>query len=111
MAAMVYAANSKPGCYTGFFQPKPATMSFKFMDFLAAQQLPGAGSFVAIIKQPHGSSGPTNWKVLEKTTAVSQIPGMRYEYDVVGNLPRPAKWDGRVMTFAVKEAVQFNSIS
>ena len=33
-AALVFASNQKPGCFTGFFQPGPAKRRFNFLEFI-----------------------------------------------------------------------------
>ena len=33
-AAMIYAVNSKPGCYTGFFENSRVKKSFNYLDFI-----------------------------------------------------------------------------
>ena len=44
IAVMVYAANTKASCYTGFWQSVSMYKKFDYVDFLAAQALPGPGS-------------------------------------------------------------------
>ena len=36
LAAMIYASNSKPNCYTGFSQVTTQGRLFKYIDFLCA---------------------------------------------------------------------------
>ena len=36
LAAMIYASNSKPNCYTGFSQVTAPDRPFKYIDFLSA---------------------------------------------------------------------------
>ena len=71
MAAMVFATNAKPYCYTGFWQPVLSGRHFKYLDFLAEQALPGPSSVVTCVIQPHGPAGPTTFLTLEKQTALS----------------------------------------
>ena len=66
IAAMVYAVNAKPGCYTGFWHLIHPKHRFKYMDFLAEQALPGPNSVVHCILQPHGPAGATTFLTLEK---------------------------------------------
>ena len=61
LVAMVYALNSKPGCFTGFCQVKTPGHIFDILDFLAAQALPGPYSFVTCIVQHYGLSGPAQF--------------------------------------------------
>ena len=64
MAAMVYAANSKPSCYTGFYKTINPRGHFKYADFLVAQGLAGPNSVITCVLQPYGPSGPTEFKTL-----------------------------------------------
>jgi len=101
-AAMVYARNQKPGCFTGFVQTGPADREFNYLDFITKQALPGPGSNVHCIIQHHGSSGPTSFITLEKTTPLAQIPALKYTKEVISPLPRPSSWTDRPM---VPEAI------
>ena len=75
---MVYAANAKTGCYTGFWKVAQPGRSFKYQDFLAAKSLAGPQSIVNCVIQTHGAAGPTRFVVVEKETALSEIPGLTY---------------------------------
>ena len=61
VAAMIYASNTKAGCYTGFWQVKNPSAYFKYHEFLAAQALPGPNSRVTCVFQHHGPTGPTRF--------------------------------------------------
>ena len=63
---MIYAVNDKTSCYTGFWHLKIPGKTFKYMDFLAAQAMPGPGSIITVIDQSHGPNGPTTYMTLEK---------------------------------------------
>ena len=78
MVAMVYASNSKPGCFTGFTKVLNPAQKFDYLSFLAAHALPGPNSFITCILQRHGSAGPAQYLKLEKKTAISEIPGLQY---------------------------------
>ena len=71
LVAIVYAVNSKTSCYTGFCQVTTPSNRFDYLDFLAAQALPGPGSFITCVLQHQGTSGPTQYLVLEKKTAIA----------------------------------------
>ena len=79
LMAMVYAANSKPGCFTGFTQIRLPNKTSNYFDFIAARALPGPKSVTTCILQLQGSAGETQYLVLEKWTALSEIPGLRYQ--------------------------------
>ena len=78
MMALIYGTNSKAGCYTGFTQIRAPDRKSNYLDFLAAQALSGPDSIITCILQPHGPVGATKYIVLEKKTALSQIPGLHY---------------------------------
>ena len=99
--AIVYASNAKSSCYTGFTQIRPPRKNFNYLNFLAAQALPGPRSVTTCILQPQGPLGETRYLVLEKQTALSQVPGLRYGLDEMANLPRPASWDSHRLSEAV----------
>ena len=65
---------------------------FDYLDFLAAHALPGPNSVINCILQPHGSAGPTQYLILKKDTAISQIPGLRYGKYMLANIPKPETW-------------------
>ena len=49
LVAMVYAANAKPSCFTGFCQVRTPGRYFNYQEFLAAQALPGPDSVTTCI--------------------------------------------------------------
>ena len=103
---MVYALNSKPGCFTGFCQVKTPGRIFDILDFLAAQALPGPNSFVTCVVQHYGLSGPVQFFVMEKKTALAQIPNLHFGRQAVANLPRPQTWISTKLADATKATVQ-----
>ena len=46
IVAMIFAANSKSGCYTGFYKVAQLGRAFKYHDFLSAVALPGPQSII-----------------------------------------------------------------
>ena len=106
LVAMIYASNDKPGCFTGHLQVRTPDKHFDHMTFIAAHAQPGPGSFVTCIIEPHGNLGFTNYMVLEKTTTLSQIPGLRYRPKLISNLPRPSTWDKAPLTEATLNSVK-----
>ena len=66
MMAIVYAANSKPSCFTGFIQHKTGGRNYHYTDFVAARALPGPDSVVTCVVQSHGPVGRTEYRVLQK---------------------------------------------
>ena len=78
VVAMVYAANSKPGCYTGHWQVAAPRQAFNYVNFLKMQALPGPESIINCIVQPHGPSGVTRFVTVKKLSKLSQIPGLQY---------------------------------
>ena len=103
---MVYALNSKPGCFTGFCQVKTPGRIFDILDFLAAQALPGPNSFVTCVVQHYGLSGPVQFLVMEKKTALAQIPNLHFGRQAVANLPRPQTWISTKLADATKATIQ-----
>ena len=93
IAALIFAANSKPGCFTGFYKVAQPGRVFKYQDFLAAAALPGPQSIINCVIQQYGSAGPAKFVVVEKETALSTIPGLVYQLEAIANLPKPAAWD------------------
>ena len=70
-AAMIYASNQKPGCFTGFVKPGPASQRFDFLNFIKSQALPGPGSLVHCILQHYGPTGPTSFYTMAKRAPLS----------------------------------------
>ncbi len=70
-AAMIYARNQKPGCFTGFFQTGPARQSFNWLNFIKVQALPGPNSIVHCVIQHHGPSGPTSFYTMVKQATLA----------------------------------------
>ena len=64
LMALVYASNSKPGCFTGFTQVRSKGINFNYFEFLAAKALPGPDSITTCILKPHGPVGETRYLVL-----------------------------------------------
>ena len=98
IAAMIYASNSKPGCYTGFWQTKAKASRFQYLNFLAAYQLPGPASRITCIFQEQGTAKNTRFLTLEKQNPLSQIPGFTSFNYAVANLPRPLQWDDKKLS-------------
>ena len=44
--------------------------------------------------------------VLKKQTAISEIPGLRYQAQAVANMPRQATWDDRKLSPAVRQSIR-----
>ena len=107
-AALVYASNQKPGCFTGLFQPGPAKQHFNFLEFIKTQALPGPGSFVNCVVQNYGPHGPTSFYTIEKSTPLSQIPALNYTHEMIAPLPRPLTWDERPLTNAMEHAIHLH---
>ena len=78
LAALIFAQNSKPSCFTGFFQPGQMRSHFNYLDFITTQALPGPGSLIHCIIQHYGPTGPTKFLTMEKMTALAEIPGLKY---------------------------------
>ena len=110
IAAMIYAKNLKTGCYTGFWQVSPPSRNFNYLDFIAAQALPGPGSIINCIIQPHGPGGPTRFLTLEKQTSLSQIPGLRYSFEALANIPKPVTWEEQALTPASLQSIKLKTI-
>ena len=102
LVAMIYAANAKPSCFTGFTRVRTLKRPFDYIDFLTAQVLPGPASFITCIFEPHGKMGSASFTALEKQTALSQIPGLRYRLYMLANLPRPQACNDAVLSLAVR---------
>ena len=66
LVAMIYAANAKSNCFTGFCKVRTPGRYFNYQEFLAAQALPGPDSVTTCILQEHGPTGSTQFLVLEK---------------------------------------------
>ena len=66
LVAMIYAANAKPSCFTGFTRVRTLKRPFDYIDFLTAQVLPGPASFITCIFEPHGKMGSASFTALEK---------------------------------------------
>ena len=45
-AALIYAANDKPGTFCGFFKDIVQHKTFNYQDFIAAYALPGPDSMI-----------------------------------------------------------------
>ena len=99
---MVYAINSQPGHFTGIFKVKAPTQKFNHLDFIAESAFGGANAVVTCIMQSYSNLGPTHYLTIEKRTALSQVPGLRYGLQPLANLPRPASWDNRPLSTAAK---------
>ena len=108
---MVFAVNAKPACYTGFWQLIQPGRRFKYVDFLAEQALPGPGSIITCILQPQGSTGAVEFLTIEKKTALSQIPGLKYRPEVLANLPKPASWDNHKLSESAKQSIIVRALS
>jgi len=65
-AALIYAANDKPGTYSGFFKDLAQTMTFNYQDFIAAHALPGPDSRIQCVRYPNGLSGGSVMIKLDK---------------------------------------------
>ena len=111
IGGMFFSANEKHSCYTAFFQNSPQKYYFKYHDFLRAHALPGAASYVTCIIQFHGPDGPTKFLTLEKSTALSEIPGLAYDYNIVANVPMPISWEKRKLTPAALQSIQLLHIN
>ena len=107
---MIYADNSKPGCFTGFWKPTPPDRWFNFSDFLATQALPGSGSITTCIIQRKGPESPTKFLTIEKRTALAQIPGLTYGLELISSLPKPSSWDNHALSEAAKQAIAMHEI-
>ena len=70
-AALIYAANDKPSCFTGFFQHIPKSGRFDHLDFIAAHALPGPDSKINCIVQKDGPDGEEVRFSLKKSTPLS----------------------------------------
>ena len=64
LMALVYASNSKLGCFNGFTQVRSMDINFNYFEFLAAKALPGPGSITTCILQPYGPVGETRYLML-----------------------------------------------
>ena len=60
--------------------------------------------------QPHGSVGSTQYLVLNKQTALSQIPALHYSAQAMANLPRPNAWDDKKLSLAALSSVKFTTL-
>ena len=110
LVGLIYAVNSKPKCFTGFFQKAPLAGHFKWVDFLASQALPGPDSIVNCVIQRYGPVGPTEFKTVVKRTPLSEIPGIKHSTQENINLPRPPAWDNKKLTLAAKQAVSLSTL-
>ena len=99
---MIYAVNAKPGCFTGFCQVQDPKRKFDSLNFVASHGIPGPNAVVTCIVQQYSNAGPTQYRVIEKQTALSQIPGLRYGTHALANLPRPPTWDDSPLSAAAK---------
>ena len=88
-AALIYAANDKAGCFTGLVRDIPKNGCFNYLDFIAANALPGPYSKINCIIQRDGPGGESVMFSLTKATSLSQIPGLVYRGPPVSSLPRP----------------------
>ena len=111
MVAMIYATNSKASCFTGFNQIIDPKKVFRYDFFLAAHALPGPQSFITCIFQQHGAENHTRFLTIEKKSAFSQVPGLKYESYVLANVPRPSTWLNTEMSEYQRQAVKFNPIA
>ena len=71
MAVLLYAANSKTSCYTGFWKGTSRQHHLNFLEFLAVHALPGPDSIINCVIQQYGPAGPTTFMTVKKTTALS----------------------------------------
>ena len=107
---MVYAKSLKPGNYVGFFKDLNKSNTFHHMDFIAANALPGPQSQVRCSLQLQGLFGSTELLNYEKKSAISQIPGYRYQQGELIELPQPKQWYHRVMAGAILRSVEFRKL-
>ena len=55
--AMIYAANDKASCYSGFFKDIPKNGRLNYQQFVAANALPGGGSKTNCLIMKDGLGG------------------------------------------------------
>lgn len=61
--------------------------------------------------QSYRTWGPTHYTVIEKRTALSQVPGLRYGTQALANLPRPQAWDDKALSTAAKQSIQLVALA
>ena len=81
------------------------------MNFLKANALPGPDSKVTGIIQLYGPESQTRFITVQKTSRISQIPGLTYGYQIVANLPRASTWEANKLSEAQIDAIDAYTIS
>jgi len=108
IAALIYAQNSKPSCFTGFFQLGQARSHFRYLDFITDQALPGPGSLIHCVIQHYGPTGPTKFLTMEKKTALAEIPGLKYRPEAIANITLPPTLDRKPLSSAAKFSIRLS---
>ena len=108
---MIYAANEKSQCFTGHYPISPADRHFKYLDFLKSQALPGPGSYITVIVQQYGETGPTRFLTFEKSSSLAQVPGLTMDYQCINNLGVPSSWELSKLTLAARQSITMNTIA
>ena len=111
MCTLIYAKNPKKSNYTGFLYNIPAKTSFDYEKFLLKHALPGPGSNIHCILEPHGMEGEQADYWLTKKSNVGQIPNFDYEHKRVSNLPRPIGWSSSVIPNSKLEELKLHTLT
>ena len=81
------------------------------MKFLKANALPGPDSKVTGIVQVYGPDSQTRFIAVQKNSRISQIPGLKYGYQIVANLPRASTWEANKLSDTQVNAIDQFTIS
>ena len=47
---------------------------------------------------------------MEKQTALSQIPGLRYGFEALANIPKPVTWEEQALTPASLQCIKLKTL-
>ena len=92
VCVLIFAKNSKKGCYTGVVQNISKNSLFVPEEFVAAHALPGPDSRIFCDIYARGRRSRPQTYIFQKDQPFSLIPGFNYNHWPIDTLPRPTGW-------------------